>query len=183
MNTSITNTRPETTEYAADYQGYTNLVPDGNIVTTLERQLGETLALLRGIDEGRASYRYAPDKWSIKQLIGHVIDGERVFSYRALRFARSDSQPVPGFDQDEFMSGANFDERSLGDLINEYEHVRRATIDLFKPLTDEAWMRRGTASDNEVTVRALAHIVAGHELHHMQILKTRYLTSADGATA
>ena len=183
MKTSVANTRPETTEYASYYQRYTDLVPDDHIVTTLERQMGETLALLRGIDEDRASYRYAPDKWSIKQLVGHIIDGERVFAYRALRFARGDSQAIPGFDQDEFMSGANFDEQSIADLTNEYEHVRRATIDLFKPLTEEAWMRRGTASDNEVSVRALAHILAGHELHHVQILKTRYLNTAGGAAA
>src|SRR3982750_3796131 len=105
MKTSVANTRPETTEYASYYQRYTDLVPDDHIVTTLERQMGKTLALLRGIDEDRASYRYAPDKWSIKQLVGHIIDGERVFAYRALRFARGDSQAIPGFDQDEFMSG------------------------------------------------------------------------------
>jgi len=183
MNSSITNTRPETTEYASYYQRYTDLVPDGDIVTTLKRQMDQTLTLLRRIDENRGSYRYAPDKWSIKQLIGHVIDAERVFAYRALRFARSDSQAIPGFDQDQFMSGANFDDQLLEDLIDEYEHVRRATIALLKPLSDEAWMRRGTASDNEVSVRALAHIMAGHELHHVQILKTRYLNTADGATA
>jgi len=167
--------RPESSEHAPYYERYTTLVPEGDIVSILTRQMEETLQLLRGVDEARAGYRYAPDKWSIKQLVGHVIDGERIFSYRALRFARNDQNPLTGFDQDDFVRGGNFDDRNLSDLVDEFENVRRATIHLFKPLSDEAWLRRGTANDDEVSVRALAYIMAGHVTHHNQILKSRYL--------
>ena len=167
--------RPDSSEHAAYYERYTKLVPEGDIVSILTNQLEETLQLLRGIDEQRAAYRYAPDKWSIKQLLGHVIDGERVFAYRALRFARNDSSALTGFDQDQFVNGADFDSRNFSDLVDEFEHVRKATIHLFKPLTDEEWLRRGVANDDEITVRALAHIMAGHVRHHSEILKTRYL--------
>jgi hypothetical protein len=176
MTTSgVARSRPESTEHAAYYERYTSLVPEGDIVSILTRQLEETLPLLRGIDETRAGYRYAPDKWSIKQLLGHVIDGERVFGYRALRFARNDQTPLSGFEQDDFVRGGNFDDRNFTDLVAEFENVRRATIHLFKPLSDEAWLRRGTANDDEVSVRALAFIMAGHVMHHVQILKSRYL--------
>ncbi len=167
--------RPESSEHAPYYERYTSLVPEGDIVSILTKQLHEALPLLRGIDETRAGYRYAPDKWSIKQLLGHVIDTERIFSYRALRFARNDKNPLVGFDQDDFVKGANFDDHYFADLVDEFENVRRASIHLFKPLSDEAWLRRGTASDNEVSVRALAYIMAGHLTHHLQVLKSRYL--------
>jgi hypothetical protein len=167
--------RPESHEHASYYERYTSLVPEGDIISILTRQLDETLQLLRGIDEARAGYRYAPDKWSIKQLLGHVIDTERIFSYRALRFARNDKSPVVGFDQDDFVRGGNFDDRNFKGLIDEFENVRRSTIHLFQPLSDEAWMRRGIANDDEVSVRALAFIIAGHLTHHNQILKSRYL--------
>lgn len=169
--------RPDSGEHAPYYERYTSLVPEGDIVSILERQMDETLQLWRGIDETRAAYRYAPDKWSIKQLIGHVIDTERIFGYRALRFARNDQNPLSGFDQDDFVRGGNFDERTFADLIDEFENVRRATIHLFKPLSDEAWLRRGAANDDEVSVRALAFILAGHVIHHNQILKSRYLAN------
>ncbi|MCU1265584.1 MAG: hypothetical protein JWM21_1902 [Acidobacteria bacterium] len=168
--------RPESSEHASYYERYTSLVTEGDIVSILTRQLDETLQLLRAIDETRAGYRYAPDKWSIKQLLGHVIDGERIFSYRALRFARDDKSPVVGFDQDDFVRGGDFDNRNFQDLIDEFENVRRSTIHLFKPLSDEAWMRRGIANDDEVSVRALAFIIAGHVIHHNQILTSRYLS-------
>jgi len=167
--------RPESSEHAPYYERYTSLVPAGDIVSILTRQMEDTLRLLGGIDETQAGYRYAPDKWSIKQLVGHLIDTERIFSYRALRFARNDSNALTGFDQNDFVRSGDFDDRSFADLVDEFEHVRRATIHLFKPLSEEAWLRRGTASDAEVSVRALAFIIAGHETHHMQILKSRYL--------
>jgi hypothetical protein len=175
MSVSIVD-RPDPTEYAAYYEKYVSLVPHGEILTTLEQQLDDTLSLLRGITESQSAFRYAPDKWSIKELVGHIIDTERIFSYRALRFARNDETPLPGFDQDVFNANASFDDYPLVELVSEFEHVRRSTIFLFKHLDKEAWSRRGIASDNEVSVRALAFIIAGHELHHLKILQTRYLT-------
>jgi uncharacterized damage-inducible protein DinB len=167
--------RPGSGEYAEYYDSYISLVPDGDIVATLSNQLESTLALLRGIDESQANKRYEPDKWSIKELVGHMIDAERIFAYRALRFARNDQTPLSGFEQDDYVKGADFDGRSLADITNEFEHVRRSTISLFGSLSPEAYTRRGPANDVEVSVRALAYMMAGHEAHHMNILKTRYL--------
>ena len=167
--------RPHTSEYAAYYETYVSLVPDGDIVGTFERQLEETLSLIREIPETRGEFRYAEGKWTIKELIGHIIDCERVFAYRALRFGRGDSTPLSGFEQDDFVRGADFNKRSLENLADEYELVRRSTIALFGSLEADAWDRRGTANDSEVSVRGLAFIVAGHERHHLGVLKSRYL--------
>ncbi|HEX8685076.1 MAG TPA: DinB family protein, partial [Pyrinomonadaceae bacterium] len=153
--------RPGANEYAPYYEKYVSLVPDADLVGTLERQGAETVALLRSLGEERGARRYAPGKWSVKQLVGHVCDGERIFSYRALAFARGDSQALPGMEQDEWMAGVDFDARTLSGLIDEFEAVRASTVHLFRHLTPEAWARRGTASDNEITVRALAYIIAG----------------------
>jgi hypothetical protein len=167
--------RPESNEYAPYYERYISLVPDEDLVKTLERQGAETLALLRGLDEEKGAHRYEPGKWSVKQLVGHISDGERIFSYRALAFARGDSQPLPGMEQDEWMAGVDFDARTLAGLVDEFEAVRSATLHLLRHLSDEAWARRGAASGNEVTVRALAYVIAGHEAHHVRVLKERYL--------
>ena len=167
--------RPESDEYASYYEKYVSLVPDEDLVSTLERQGAETLALLRGLSEEQGAHRYEPGKWSIKQLVGHISDGERLFSYRALAIGRGDSQPLPGMEQEEYMAGVDFDARTLSDLADEFEAVRSATLHLFRHLSPEAWARRGTASDNEVTVRALAYVIAGHEAHHVRVLRERYL--------
>ena len=173
--TATAPVRPEANEYAPYYERYVSLVPDADLVETLERQGAETVALLRGLSEEQGAHRYEPGKWSVKQLVGHVCDGERIFSYRALAFARGDSQPLPGMEQDEWMAGVDFDARTLADLADEFEALRRSTVLLFRHLSPEAWARRGTASDNEVSVRALAYILAGHEAHHIRILRERYL--------
>ena len=167
--------RPEPGEYAPYYEKYVSLVPDADLVGTLERQGAETLALLRSLDEEKGRHRYEPGKWSVKQLVGHISDGERIFSYRALAFARGDAQPLPSMEQEEWMAGADCDARTLSDLADEFGTVRAATLHLLRHLPPEAWARRGTASDNEVTVRALAYIIAGHEAHHVRILRERYL--------
>src|SRR2546421_11801175 len=167
--------RPEKNEYAPYYDRYVSLVPDGEVVETLERQSEDTLALLRGVGEERAGHRYEPGKWSIKEVVGHLVDTERIFAYRALAIARGEQQSLPGMDQNEYMAGANFDARTLSDLLDEFERVRRSNVLMLRGLSDEAWSRRGVASDNEVTVRAIAYIIAGHEAHHVQILRTRYL--------
>ncbi len=169
--------RPDETEYLPYYGKYVSLVPDGDIINVLSTQLDETLALLREIPESRAGFRYADDKWSIKELVGHVIDGERIFAYRALRFARNDRTPLPGFEQDDYIRNAAFDERTLDDLASEFESVRRSTIFLFRPLKTEALMRQGLANESVASVRALAYMIAGHELHHRNILRDRYLPS------
>jgi hypothetical protein len=171
----LLTTRPEPTEYAAYYEKYISLVPDGDILDLLSRQMSETIALLNDVPESRANHRYAPGKWSIKELVGHLIDTERIFAYRALRFARRDQTELPGFDQDDYIRNASFDDYQLAELAAEFEHGRRANLSLFRHLKEDAWGRRGTANESEISVRALAYIIAGHELHHREILRTRYL--------
>lgn len=167
--------KPEATEYNPYYGTYVSLVPDADILTTLESQLNETLALLSGIDEAKSLFRYALGKWSVKEVIGHVSDTERVFAYRAMRFARNDETALAGFEQNDYVQSASFDDYALDDLLDEFAHVRLATVALFRHLKAEAWTRGGTASESGVTVRALAYIIAGHELHHRRILRERYL--------
>lgn len=174
--TSVKTARPDETEYVAYYGKYVSLVPDGDIVGVLSDQIGETMALLRNIPEERAGFRYEPGKWSIKELVGHLIDSERIFSYRALRFARDDKTELPGYEQDDYVRNGSFDDRTLEDLAAEFASARQSTVLLFRHLNDEAWTRRGSANESEVSVRGLAHIIAGHELHHRAILRDRYLT-------
>jgi uncharacterized damage-inducible protein DinB len=167
--------RPEPNEYASYYETYVSKVGGAEVLEALERQGAETLALLRGLAEERGAHRYGEGKWSVKQLVGHVMDTERLFSYRALAIARGDRQPLPGMEQEVWMAGSDFDSRTLSSLAEEFESVRAATLHLLRHLSPEAWARRGVASGNEVTVRALAYIIAGHEAHHVGILRERYL--------
>jgi hypothetical protein len=175
MTPAAALTRPSESEHAPYYSRYTKLVPEGNIVDTLEKQIEGSLALLASIPESQAGFRYEPEKWSIKEVMGHLIDTERIMTYRALRFARNDAAPITGFEQDDYVKNANFDACKLQDLASEFQAVRRSTVYFFRGLSPDAWLRRGLANDVEVSVRALAHIVAGHELHHMEILRTQYL--------
>lgn len=167
--------RPGADEMAAYFQKYVDLVPDGDIVDTLSRQLGGTLGLLQDVTPELETYRYAPGKWSIREVVGHLSDAERVFAYRALRFGRGDTTPLPGFDENEFMKRARLDDRSYASLVDEFAAVRHATVALFDGFFPDEWTRHGSASGKDVSVRALAWIVAGHELHHVDVLKTRYL--------
>ena len=167
--------RPAPDEFAPYYGRYIERVPDGDIVATLRDQVEETLRTLRTIPDARAGHRYAPDKWSIREVVGHLSDTERIFTYRALRIARGDDTPLPGFDENAFVSRARLDDRALAGLIDEYAAVRAATVALFDSLFPEEWTRRGIASDKGVSVRALAWITAGHEIHHLGILRERYL--------
>jgi hypothetical protein len=167
--------RPQAGEYDPYYERYTALVGSTDIRATLEHQGRETVALLSGIGEERGGFRYAPDKWSLKELLGHVIDTERIFAYRALRIARGDRTPMEGFEQDDYIRNARFNEYTLAGLVEEFEAVRRSTVLLFAPLKQDEWMRRGVANHKEITVRAIAWITAGHELHHRSILEERYL--------
>jgi hypothetical protein len=175
MTQTTTIGRPAETEYMPYYGKYVSLVPGGEILAILDQQSKETLAQLRAIPEERGTFRYAPDKWSIKELLGHLIDSEIIFAYRALRFARNDRTPLPGFEQDDYVRAGGFDARPLSGLIEELEMVRRATVLLFKHLPEEAWLRTGLANDSEVSVRALAYIIAGHERHHLNVLREKYL--------
>lgn len=167
--------RPEAGEYAPYYDRYISLVPGTDIMETLESQRRQTLALLSGRDDSDGDFRYTADKWSMKEVLGHVCDTERIFAYRALRIARADRTPIEGFEQDDYVRNGPFANRPLAELIEDYIAVRRATLTLFRNLDEQAWLRRGTANKNEVSVRALAYLIAGHELHHMRILEEKYL--------
>jgi len=167
--------RPAPDEYEQFYANYISLVPDGDILESLAGQRLDTDKLLSGIPESNAGYRYAPDKWSIKGVVGHVVDSERVFSYRALSIGRGDPAPLPGFDEKAWALTSHFDDRTLRDLVRDYGVVREATLALLRSLPAEAWPRRGTANNFSVTVRALAWIIAGHERHHLEVLRERYL--------
>ena len=167
--------RPQEGEFNPYYGKYIDLVPDGDVVKTLTRQLSETLGILETIPEDRAGYRYAEGKWSVKELLGHLTDAERIFVYRALCIARGDTQSLPGFEENDYVRGAEFDSLPLSKVIAEFETVRAATISFFENLNEEAWIRKGTANGSGVTVRAIAYILAGHERHHRQVLKDRYL--------
>ncbi|HEY2325360.1 MAG TPA: DinB family protein [Thermoanaerobaculia bacterium] len=168
------NSRPQADEYAAYYGRYIEKVPDGDVVAHLESQGNATQKILASVSEEKAGYRYEPGKWSIKQVVGHIADAERVFAYRLLAIARGEKQPLPGFDENEYMETADFDARPLSELAEGLAATRRATMALVRSLNDEAWNRRGVASDNPISVRALAWVIAGHERHHVNILRERY---------
>ena len=168
--------RPEASEYAPYYGKYISLVPEDGILITLEKQLPETLGLLAR-PESDGNFRYAPGKWSVKESLGHVIDAERVFSYRALRIARNDKTPLAGFEQDDYVKYGPFGHCTLAALVEEFAAVRKATVLMFRALDEAAWTRRGVASNHEVTVRALAYMIAGHELHHRRIFRENYFPS------
>jgi hypothetical protein len=167
-------TTPDRTEAAEYYFTYIDKVPQGDIRAILESQAAEAVAAFRAISEERSLYRYAPDKWSIRESIHHLNDAERVFAYRALWFARQLGAELPSYDQEVGVRSAGSDKRSWHSIVEEFSAVRAATLALFKTMPDEAWQRQGIASGNPVTVRALAYIIAGHTAHHLQILKERY---------
>lgn len=166
--------RPAADEYSQYFGGYVARVPDGDVLVTLTRQLDETASLLGGVPEERGSYRYAPGKWSIKEVAGHMLDTERIMAYRALRAARGDRTELPGFEQDDFVRGASFDRRPLRETLEEMRLVRLANIAFFRSLSDEEVTRRGVANGNEFTPRAMAYIIAGHERHHLEQLRVKY---------
>jgi uncharacterized damage-inducible protein DinB len=172
----LTIARPERGEYAPYYDRYISLIEGADILTTLDTQRRQTMLLLSGRDEEDGDFRYAPDKWSAKEVLGHVCDTERIFAYRALRIARGDRTPIEGFEQDDYVRNSPFGMRPLAEVIDDYLGVRRATLTLLRNLDETAWLRRGIANKNEMSVRALAYLIAGHELHHRRILEERYFT-------
>jgi uncharacterized damage-inducible protein DinB len=173
--TAARESKPGEGEFLPYYERYIALVREGDVLTTLEAQMTETQSLLRTLPASISTYRYAPGKWSVNEILGHMIDSERIFAARALRFARNDPTPLPGFEQDDYVRNSKFDAYPLAELASELDGVRRTSVFLFKHLEEPAWMRRGTANNAEVSVRALAYIIAGHELHHRQMLLARYL--------
>ena len=174
-STSFRSIRPRADEHLAYYSTYIDRVPDGDIVEILKRETPQALEFLRSIPESKFDFQYAPEKWTIRQIVGHLSDGERVFQYRAWRFSRADTTPVPGFEENLYVANAPFARVSMPDLIDEFENLRRASIHLFENLDEEAMSRRGAANNAEVSVRAIAYIIAGHVSHHIQVLKERYL--------
>jgi hypothetical protein len=167
--------RPAPTDYAPYYGTYIDQVPEADVLALLARQIDDTVTLLRAVPRARWTHRYAPGKWSVSEVVGHLADTERIFAYRALRFARNDPTPLPGFDENQYVPPANFDARSLTDLADDLRTVRMASLALFRGLDDAALARRGTANKVEITVRAIPWIIAGHERHHVKVLKERYL--------
>ncbi|MGH9787304.1 MAG: DinB family protein [Candidatus Acidiferrales bacterium] len=167
--------RPQSTEAAPYYFTYINQVVGEDVVRVLEGQLPESLAFFRGISEEKTLHRYAPEKWSIRQALNHVTDAERLFALRALWFARGFETPLPSFDQNVAVSAAEADKIPWAAHVEEFRCARLATVSFFKNIPPEAWARRGIASDNPFTVRALAYIIAGHLTHHITILRQRYL--------
>ena len=168
-------TRPQTTEAAHYYFKYIDLVTSDDIVPTFENQMAEMLQFLSGISEEQSLHSYEPGKWTIREVLNHVNDGERVFAGRAFWFARGFTDALPSFEQDVAVQMAHANNSSWADLVDEFKNVRLATISFFKSLPDEAWGRTGVASDNPVSVRALAYIIAGHVAHHQRVLREKYL--------
>lgn len=170
----MTSQRPRADEYGSFYSTYVDEVPDGDVLETLAAGVSLTRESLSRFLGDREIHRYAPRKWSVREVIGHVIDTERVFAFRALSFARQDPGPLRGMDQEDWARSSNAHERPLAGLAAELETVRATSLALFRSLSTAAWDRRGIASENPFTVRALAWIVAGHEIHHRRILDERY---------
>lgn len=169
--------RPQPGEYPEPYDRYVGKVPEGHLDEILEAQWEELGCLLEELDDDAAEFRYAEGKWSIKELLGHLVDAERIFAYRLLCLARGDQTPLPGFDENAYVAAANFDARPLESLLEEYDLVRGQTLGLLRGLGEEELERRGTVNGKSVTARAIAFVLAGHELHHLGVLKERYLPS------
>jgi uncharacterized damage-inducible protein DinB len=167
--------RPQTGEHDPYYQKYVARVPDGDFVEMLARQADETLGILRELPDNAADQAYAAGKWSIKEVIGHVCDAERIFGYRLLRIGRGDQTPMEGFDENAYTPAGEFGARTLASMLEEFAAVRAATITLIAGLPNEGWAKTGIANNTPISARALAYIIAGHELHHREILLTRYL--------
>ena len=167
--------KPRKEEYPEFFQTYLNKITDGNILDILKNIQSYYVKIYEDLSEEDSNYAYEEGKWSLKELLGHITDAERVFTYRALRFARNDSTKLQGFDHDKYVKEANFNERTKESLLNEYKLTNNSAIELFKSFTDEMWLRKGNVSNGSFTVRSIPYILAGHELHHLAIIKERYL--------
>jgi hypothetical protein len=171
---TLPTTRPKPDDYATWFRSYVDRVPDGDVLARLREQVGHMLALLGNTSIEQADHRYEPGKWSVKRVVQHLVDGERMFCYRALCIARGDTQPLPGFDENAYAAHDASDGRTLDAIAAEYRAVRAATLALFEGFDDAAWQRRGVANGQPIAVGALPWIVLGHDLHHFAILRERY---------
>jgi hypothetical protein len=176
--TVSTAIRPAAGEYAPYYDKYLTQVTEASPVQALENQLEDMKPLLQSLTETQGGHRYAPGKWTIKQVLGHLIDCERVFAYRALRFARADRTELPGFEENDYAENGGYDRRPLKEIADELLAVRQANLALFRGLDDAAWTRSGIANGSEMSVRAVAFVIAGHGRHHVKLLRERYLSGA-----
>lgn len=167
--------RPLTSEYPEYYVPYVNLVPEGDLLTILNEDLKSTMALFEGMSNEEGHFRYAPDKWSIKEVLGHMTDTERIMSYRLLRIGRGDQTALAGFNENEFVEGSQINNKSINDILEDFVATRKATITLIKNMPAEAWSYKGNANNTEVTTRAIGYIIAGHAIHHKKIIRERYL--------
>jgi hypothetical protein len=174
VTTAVLTNRPEAGEFDPYYARYIDRVPEGDVASLLEQQIRETAKALLAVPESRATYRYAEGKWSMAEVVGHMIDLERIFGYRALRIARGDATPIEGFDENAYVPPAEFDRRTLADLVQDFEAVRHSTLTLIRGLPPGAWTRVGTANKKPISVRALIYIIAGHERDHLGTLRARY---------
>ena len=181
--TTAAQTKPAADEYFHDFETYIRLTPEGDIIETLQTQFDAAPELIAQIPADTENFAYADGKWTVKELLGHIVDAEHIMGYRARRIARGDTTPIEGFEQDDYIAGGNFNTRTLDSLLTEFQTVRLANILLLRSLDEEAWLRRGTASGKGITVRALAHILAGHVTHHANILRERYLSDESTAAA
>jgi hypothetical protein len=166
--------RPRNTEYAGYFSRYVDLVPEADVVTVLRTQVAEIDTLVASVPSEREGFRYAAGKWSIREVIGHLIDGDRVFGHRAFCISRGERAPLPAFDQNEYVGASRYNDCTLADLLAEFTLVRKANLIALERLSEHEWERQGTASNNPVTVLALAFIMAGHVRHHMNILRAKY---------
>jgi hypothetical protein len=166
--------RPAASEVPDAYEEYVSRVPEGDALPALERQIADVRRRLGAVSEERAGFRYAPDKWSVREVLGHLIDTERVFGYRALCIARGDATPLPGFDENAYAASSGHDRRTLATLLDEFEAVRRSHVALFAHLDPPATRRAGTANGRAISVRALAYVLVGHARHHLAVLEARY---------
>lgn len=169
--------RPEKEEFSPFYFAYVSLIPDGNIISILNKQIEDITLLLTNISEEQGQFRYAPEKWSLKEVIGHMIDTERIMAYRLLCISRGEQLSLPGFDEKMYVANASFHHHPIKQIQEHLSIVWESTVVLLESLDAEAWIRRGWANNSEVTVRALAYIIAGHTMHHFNIIKERYLNS------
>ncbi|MGG7620493.1 DinB family protein [Bacillus coreaensis] len=167
----------ESTEYAAYYSTYIDLVPEGDMISILMHQMDETLDILKDLTEQQAHFSYEEGKWSIKEVIGHIADTERIMGYRLLSFARGEKAELPGYDDNKYVKNASFNSQPLRELLENFKIIRKSTLQLIRSLPSEAFSRRGNANGSEVSVRALIYIIAGHELHHRKLIIERYLSS------
>ncbi len=167
--------RPAPKEYAKYYKGYIDLVPKGNILQILEKQNAQFCEFMAQVKEEKANYRYAKNKWSIKEVIAHLIDVELVFMYRALRFSRKDSTNLPGFEQDDYIKNSDLSNLTLSELVEQFYYMRKASRAMFSSFPEKMWKNSGTANDQPASVRAIAHIMVGHVIHHMKVIHQKYL--------